>query len=506
MPEGNFLDQRSSGVLLHFSSLPGPHGSGDLGPAAYRFADWLARAGQRLWQVLPLTPPGPGNSPYQSVSAFAGSPSLVALEPLVERGWLAAVPADFDPARVDFDAVTPWRLARLHEAATGFAARATAAERAAFATWQDTQRDWLHDYVLYAALKAAHGEQPWWAWPMPLRRRDPAALAAARRERAADIAFHAFVQWCFDTQLAALKAHANARGVRLMGDVPIFIAHDSADCWTRPDLFRLDEHDQPMVVAGVPPDGYSPDGQRWGNPLYDWERMAAEGYAWWTARVRRLLTQADVFRIDHFRGFAGCWEIPADGPHARDGRWVPGPGAPLFEAIEAAFAERGRLPIVAEDLGLITPDVVALRERFGFPGMRIVYEGFLHGAAHPFLPHHHEPNGLVYSSTHDSDTVRGWWDSAPRAQRDFAVTYLGLDANQGDPDIALAVVRATLTSVARLAVIPMQDLLGLGSAHRMNFPGTLGGENWRWRLQWTQVDAGLAPRLRALAEASSRGG
>jgi 4-alpha-glucanotransferase len=501
-----FLDQRSSGVLLHFSSLPGPHGSGDLGPAAWRFADWLASAGQRLWQVLPLNPPGPGNSPYQSVSAFAGSPALVALEPLVERGWLSPATADFDPARIDFDAVTPWRLARLREAAAGFTAHATTAEREAHATWQAVQADWLDDYALYAALKAAHGEQPWWAWPAALRRREPAALAAARRALAEDIAFHRFVQWCFDTQLAALKAHANARGVRLMGDVPIFIAHDSADCWARPDLFRLDADDQPTVVAGVPPDGYSPDGQRWGNPLYDWERMAAEGYAWWTARVRRLLVQADVFRIDHFRGFAGFWEIPADRPTARDGRWVPGPGAPLFEALEAAFPAQGGLPIVAEDLGLITPDVVALRERFGFPGMRIVYEGFLHGAAHPFLPHHHERSGLVYSSTHDSDTVRGWWDGATREQRAFAAAYLGVDAAHGDDDIAWAVVRATLTSVARLAVIPMQDLLGLPSAQRMNVPGTLGGENWRWRLQWAQIDDALAPRLRALAEASGRCG
>ena len=530
MPGASFLDERSSGVLLHFTSLPGPHGSGDLGPAAHRFADWLASAGQRLWQVLPLNPPGPGHSPYQSVSAFAGSPLLVALEPLVERGWLrpetlaggavaaagpaldAAGPAldiarlDFDAARLDFDAVTPWRLARLREAAAGFAAHATPAERAALAQWQAAQSGWLADYTLYAALKSAHAEQPWWAWPTPLRRREPAALAAARTELADDIAFHVFVQWCFDQQLAALKVHANALGVRLMGDVPIFIAHDSADCWSRPELFRLDADDQPTVVAGAPPDGYSPDGQRWGNPLYHWDRMAAEGYAWWTARVRRLLDQADVFRIDHFRGFAGFWEIPAACPTAREGRWVPGPGAALFEAIEAAFSNRGRLPIVAEDLGLITPDVVALRERFGFPGMRIVYEGFLHGAAHPFVPHHHEPNGLVYSSTHDSDTVRGWWDSASAPQREFAATYLGVDALQGGPNIAWAVVRATLTSVARLALVPMQDLLGLGSAQRMNFPGTLGGDNWRWRLQWAQIDDTLAPRLRALAAASSRTG
>ncbi len=501
MTEARFLDERSSGVVLHFSSLPGPHGSGDLGPAAYRFVDWLACAGQRLWQVLPLNPPGPGHSPYQSVSAFAGSPGLVALEPLVARGWLAPAAladAGFDAARVDFDAVTPWRLARLREAAAGFAARATAADRAALAQWRAAQSGWLEDYALYAAIKAGHGEQPWWAWPTPLRRREPSALGAALRELADDIAFHVFVQWCFDTQLAALKAHANARGVRLMGDVPIFIAHDSADCWARPDLFRLDAFDQPTVVAGAPPDGYSPDGQRWGNPLYHWDRMAAEGYAWWAARVRRQLAQADVFRIDHFRGFAGCWEIPADCPTARDGSWVPGPGAPLFEAIAS---ELGSLPIVAEDLGLITPDVVALRERFGLPGMRIVYEAFLgHDGNHPFLPHHHVPHGLAYTSTHDSDTVRGFWDSATTEQRMRVCTYTGAT---GADDIAWALLRSTYTSVARMALAPLQDLLGLGSEHRMNRPGTAQG-NWNWRFDWPMLDGALASRVAGLAAATGR--
>jgi 4-alpha-glucanotransferase len=495
------LTQRRSGVVLHITSLPGPHGSGDLGEHALRFADWLAAAGQTLWQTLPTTPTGPGDSPYQSPSAFAGNPLLVALGPLVQRGWLKQPDDDvaFHAQRVDFGRVTSWRNARLREAAQGFASAATAAERENFHAWRAGQQHWLSDFTLYLAIKEAQGLAPWWQWPLPLRKREPAALQAASRALTEAIEAHAFVQWCFDSQLASLKAHANARGVHLMGDMPIFIAHDSADVWARPELVRLGADDQPTVVAGVPPDGYTPDGQRWGNPLYRWDVMAENGYAWWTARMRRLLEQADVFRLDHFRGFAGCWEIPAACATARGGCWMPGPGAALLGAIQSALAPtHGRLPIVAEDLGTITPDVVALREAFGFPGMRIVYEGFIHGADHAFLPHHHTPAGLAYTSTHDSDTVRGWWDAAPPAQRAFASTYLG-----NTDDIAWAVLRATLTSVSSLALTTMQDLLGLGSAHRMNRPGT-GAGNWAWRFDWPMLRDGLAEDLRALTVASAR--
>jgi 4-alpha-glucanotransferase len=495
------LAQRRSGVVLHITSLPGPHGSGDLGEHALRFVDWLASAGQTVWQTLPTTPVGPGDSPYQSPSAFAGNPLLVALAPLVQRGWLAPPDPDrgVDTQHVDFSRVVPWRNARLREAAAGFARRAGKVDRDNFAAWRVRQQHWLPDFALYLAIKECQGLTPWWLWPLPLRKREPAALHAAQKALTEAIEAHTFVQWCFDSQLAALKSHANARGVRLMGDMPIFIAHDSADVWSHPELVRLDADDQPTVVAGVPPDSYTPDGQRWGNPLYRWDRMADENFAWWTARMRRLLDQADVFRLDHFRGFAGCWEIPAACPTARDGCWIPGPGAALFEAIEAALGpEHGRLPIVAEDLGTITPDVVALRDRFGFPGMRIVYEGFIYGAGHAFLPHHHSPVGLAYTSTHDSDTVRGWWDAAPPAQRAFAGAYLG-----NTDDIAWAVLRATLTSVSSLALAPMQDLLGLGSAHRMNRPGT-GAGNWTWRFDWPMLPAALAARLHALTAASGR--
>ncbi len=505
------LLQRSAGVVLHITSLPGPHGLGDLGPHAWRFVDWLASAGQKVWQTLPVNPIGPGDSPYQSPSAFAGSPWLVALEPLVAMGWLkldeATVPA-FDQQRVDYGAATRWRWQRLCDAAAGFFSQAPARQRNDFADWCAAQSAWLPDWTLFVAIKDAHGGQPWWAWALPLARRDAAALAAARLQHAQAIASHAFVQWCFANQWQALRRHAHRRGVQLMGDLPIFVAHDSADVWARPDLFWLDEQHQPTVVAGVPPDSYSPDGQRWGNPLYRWDRMQAEGFAWWVARLKRALDLADLLRIDHFRGFAGYWEVPAHEPTARVGRWAPAPGQALFEALRAALTQPvndgeipAPLPIVAEDLGLITPDVVALRDGFSLPGMRIVYEAFLgDDGNHAFLPHQHVPHGLAYTSTHDSDTVRGFWDSASAAQRARICAYTGAT---GAHDIAWALLRATHTSVARMALAPMQDLLGLGREHRMNRPGTAQG-NWNWRFDWPMLDAALASRLALLAQSSGR--
>src|SRR5574343_350780 len=437
------LNQRASGVLLHVTSLPGPHGIGDFGPDAYRFVDWLAGAGQRLWQWLPTTPIGPGNSPYQSVSAFAGSPLMVALEPLVEKGWLRldAVP-DFGPGRVDFGRVVPWRMDRLREAHAGFLAHALAPDRAALAAWAQAQAGWLDDYTLFMALETAH---------------------------AAEIGFWAWVQWCFDPQAAALKAYANAREVHLMGDLPIFIAQHSADCWARPDLYFLDEDHQPTVVAGVPPDVFSEFGQRWGNPLYRWDRMAAEDFSWWTARIRRAMDQADVFRIDHFRGFAGYYENPARCPTAIEGTWQPGPGIALFQAIERAL---GPLPIVAEDLGLVTPDVVELLEASRFPRLKIVQFAFGGDGAHEFLPHNYDPNTVVYTGTHDNH--RG-------------------------------MVRAAANSVSRLAIYPLQDVLGLGAEHRMNLPGSLGEHNWSWRFSWDMVGPEPGRVLGLITAASGRG-
>ena len=494
------LPARSSGVLLHITSLPGPHGSGDLGPDAYRLVEWLHAAGQSLWQVLPINPVGPGDSPYMGLSAFAGSPTLVALEPLVQRGWLRATSLSedgFDPARSDFGRVAPWRVQRLREAAAGFEARATLAERMALAGWCGSQADWLDDYALFMALRVANACQPWWTWPEPLRRRERAALQDAHRQHQAEIDFWRFVQWCFDTQFAALKAHARAHGVALVGDLPIFVAHDSVDCWTRPDLYWLDEAGQPTVVAGVPPDDLGPDGQRWGNPLYRWDRMAEDDYAWWTARVQRAMTHADVFRIDHFLGFSAYWEIPAGSPTAKIGRWVPGPGRALFDALSRAL---GPLPIIAEDLGLITPAVRALRDGCGFPGMKILQFAFGGDGRHEFLPHNYTPDVVVYTGTHDNDTARGWWDNAPAHERAMCATYL----HCGDDDVHLAMIRAASNSVARMAVFPLQDVLGLPSPHRMNLPGTLGGSNWAWRFDWADLPPDLAAALARISAAAGR--
>ena len=492
------LNQRTAGVLLHITSLPGPHGMGDFGPDAFRFVDWLASAGQRLWQLLPTTPIGPGDSPYQGVSAFAGSPWMVALEPLIAKGWLAAPELpDFDAQRVDYGRVTPWREEQLRLAARGFFGSASSADRAAFAVWCEAERDWLEDYALFMAIRTPRKGQPWWEWDAALARRDAAALAQARQDHAGELDFWRFVQWCFDEQVRALKAYANAKGVSIMGDLPIFVAHDSADCWSRPDLYHLDENFRTTVVAGVPPDALSTTGQRWGNPLYRWERMAEENYGWWTARVRRALAQVDVFRIDHFRGFAGYYEIPGDSPDAKRGRWVQGPGRALFDAIEQAL---GKLPIVAEDLGFITDDVHELRQACGFPGMKILQFGFGGDGTHEFLPHMWPRASVAYTGTHDNDTVRGWWDSASARERAFAGSYLAC----GDHDVHWAMIRACCNSVANIAVFPMQDVLGLPSSHRMNIPGILGG-NWGWRFSWQMVGSEPARVLGLITAASGRG-
>jgi 4-alpha-glucanotransferase len=493
------LHSRSSGVLLHPSSLPGPHGIGDLGPDAYRFVDWLAQAGQTLWQMLPVNPIGPGYSPYQSVSAFAGSPLMVALEPLVQSGWLidpAGQVPDFDTRSVDFEHVVAWRQAQLRTAAAGFFDRATAADSKAFAAWCAAEAEWLDDFALFMALEVAHDGQPWWNWPDALRWRRPPALVQARCAHAVEVQFWRFVQWCFDTQFTRLKTYANQRGVALVGDLPIFIAHHSADCWTRPDLYELDETGAATVLAGAPPDELGPEGQIWGNPLYRWDRMADEGYAWWTARMRRSLVQADVLRIDHFRGFAACWAIPTTATTARDGHFRPGPGKALFDAMEAAL---GKLPIIAEDLGLITPDVVALRVACGYPGMKIMQYAFAGDATHEYLPHNYAPGFAVYSGTHDNDTARGWWMHASPHERAFASAYLGCE----EQTLHWAMIRAASLSVASMAVFQMQDLMG--RVERMNLPGTLGGLNWAWRFEWADLADDTAQQLAVISAASGRG-
>ena len=496
-------DHRLAGILLHPTSLPGPHGSGDLGPGAFHFVDWLATAGQSVWQTLPLTPVGPGNSPYASVSAFAGSPLLVALEPLVERGWLAPIRSTevqgFEAGRVDYDRVTPWRMVQLRAAYAGFVAHARADDHRAFAAFNADAAHWLADYALFMALDADHrgrGIWQWSHWEPALARREPSALASVRTAHADEIAFWCFVQWCFAHQWQALHDHARARGIDIVGDLPIFVAHHSADCWARPDLFLLDETLEPRVVAGVPPDYFSATGQRWGNPLYDWTAMQREGFAWWIRRVRHELTRADKVRIDHFRGFAGYWEIAADCPTAVDGRWQTAPGKALFGALREAL---GSLPVIAEDLGIITADVEALRDGFGLPGMKVLQFAFGGDGGHPYLPHNFTPNCCVYTGTHDNDTALGWWQALSEPERRFAATYLGAS---DDATVPWALVRAAWSSVARFAVCQLQDVLGLDAHHRMNTPGQLGA--WTWRFRWEQVGADTAQRLAALTAACGR--
>jgi 4-alpha-glucanotransferase len=495
---------RASGVLLHITSLPGPHGSGDLGAQARHFIDWLVSAGQRLWQVLPLAGIGPGNSPYMSNSAFAGNPLLVDLHELHAQGWLDAadlhpVPG-MDAAAVDYAVVHPFRMDRLAKAALAFAERGSPAQREDFERFVAEHASWLPDYALFMSLCEAHAWRDWCDWEPALARREPEAMAAARVRHAARLHFWTFCQWRFFRQWAALRAYAHQRGVQIVGDTPIFIAYLSAEVWAHPHLFELDDspHNwgRPTVVAGVPPDFFSASGQRWGNPLYRWAEHAKDGYAWWVERVRRTFELVDIVRIDHFRGFAAHWEIPAGEPTAVHGRWVPGPGAALFQAIAHAL---GPMPIIAEDLGVITPDVDALRKQFAFPGMRILQFAFAGDASDRFLPHNHEPDSVVYTGTHDNDTVAGWWATATDHERHHARGYLATDGH----DMPWTLIRAAMMSVADTCVHPMQDVLALPTECRMNYPGQESGW-WRWRLQWSQVHPWHAERLADLARLYGR--
>lgn len=494
---------RGSGVVLHPTSLPGPHGAGDFGAGAYHFVDWLAAGAQTLWQMLPLGGVGLGHSPYMSSSAFAGNVLLIDLHALHRQGWLTAeevaAPAGFSDRHVDYERVIPWRMERLAAAARRFADTATPAEQAAFETFRAEQAAWLPDYALFMALAEAHPGQDWMDWPAPLAWREGPALRAARAEFAQRIGFWEFTQWCFRTQWDALHAYARARGVRIVGDMPIFIALQSADVWCHPELFELDAQGRPTVVAGVPPDFFSADGQRWGNPLYRWSAHAEQNFGWWTERLRRTLELVDIVRIDHFRGFAGYWEIPAEEPTALKGCWKPGPGAALFQAAAAAL---GKLSVIAEDLGVITPDVEALRLELGFPGMRVLQFAWgdpADGGEPRFLPHRHAHDTVVYTGTHDNDTTRGWWASAREDLRHHLREYLATDGMAIHWDL----IRAAMASVADLALFPLQDALGLDGTHRMNRPGTPQG-NWAWRFDWSLVAPDTAARLRRMAQLYGR--
>jgi 4-alpha-glucanotransferase len=502
---------RTSGLLLHPTSLPGRFGIGELGPEAIRFADFLSAAGQRLWQVLPLGPTGYGDSPYQCFSAFAGNPLLVSLDVLEAEGLL--MPADlahapsFPEREVDYGAVIDFKRSALGQAFSRFRETAKPEARDSFRRFCHEQAAWLDDFAVFMAVKAAHGGVAWTDWDREIAARRPEALERWRRERADEIEAIRFVQYLFFHQWGELRRYCHARHIRIMGDVPIFVAHDSADVWAHPELFQLDEHGRPLVVAGVPPDYFSATGQLWGNPLYRWDEMARTGYAWWIERVRAALSLVDLIRLDHFRGFEAYWEIPAAAPTAATGQWVKGPGAALFEALKGALRD---LPIVAENLGVITPEVEALRERFGFPGMAILQFAFGGDPqGNDFIPHNYTRDRVVYSGTHDNDTVVGWWTSGVGdstrtqdevdAEREFARHYMHSDGSEIHWDF----IRTLLASVAELAIVPLQDVLGLGSEARMNVPARPSG-NWRWRFAAGALTPEVRRRLRDVTETYGR--
>jgi 4-alpha-glucanotransferase len=491
---------RASGILLHPTSLPSRGGIGDFGPAAYAFADFLASARQGLWQVLPLGPLGFGYSPYSSTSAFAGNPLLISLERLAERGWIDRALVDSLPdgtGPVDYEHIFHHKMPLLFEAAHTFLQSAAPGARARFEKFCQDNRWWLDEFVLFDGLRSRFHLESWNRWPRELAHRDPAALDKARSEMSGDLDRRRTVQFFFFEQWQALRAYCAQRSIRMVGDIAIFVNFDSADVWTHPGLFRLGPDLEPEVVAGVPPDFFSQNGQRWGNPLYRWDVMQSQGYSWWVDRLRWATHNCDYIRLDHFRGFAQFWEIPADEPTAIHGRWVDGPKDDLFSKLREAL---GGLPFFAEDLGYITPDVHALRERLNIPGMAVLQFGFGDAGAHVHLPHTHRPEKVVYTGTHDNDTILGWWESsATEHERRHVQSYLG----HSEDGMHWAMIRAAIGSVASLCVVPLQDVLGLGSEARMNVPSRQDG-NWRWRFQAGMLLPELAEKLATLAEVTDR--
>jgi 4-alpha-glucanotransferase len=492
----NPVKKRRSGVLLHPTSLPGPYGIGDLGPEAYKFADFLVAAGQSLWQVLPLGPTGYGDSPYACYSAFAGNTLLVSPGQLIKEGLLDEAPqSTAAPNKIDFAEAHSLKDQILRRAYERYTKTTDTGLRTAFESFAQQHAHWLEDYARFRALKDVHGGVAWNEWESSLVRED------LREEIEAQM----FYQFLFFRQWFALKRYCNERGISIVGDLPIFVAQDSADVWTNPEQFKLDKNGKPLVVAGVPPDYFSSTGQLWGNPLYNWEGMLADGFKWWIERVRATFTVVDIARVDHFRGFAACWEIPAGDKTAERGQWVEAPGRELFTAIRN---ELGELPIIAEDLGVITPDVVALREDFGFPGMRILQFGFGSDSKNIDLPHNYIPNVVAYTGTHDNDTTVGWFNSVAgegstrtatqiERERKFCMDYLNTDGKEIHWDL----IRGVLASVAETAVLPLQDLLGLGTEARMNLPNSTEG-NWAWRFDTLTND--LAVRLNDLSKLYGR--
>ena len=495
--------ERSAGILLHPTSLPGPYGIGDLGAEAYRFIDFLHAAGQKLWQVLPLGPTGYGDSPYQTFSAFAGNPLLISPEKLANENLLSPdeskTGSDFNPACIDYGKIIKYKTGLLKKAFNNFKTAVDRETDIAFKKFCSTHKDWIEEYSLFMALKYHHGENHWATWDPRLVRREKKAIDEYAKKFSADVLFHKFIQFVFFKQWNELKTYANSKGITIIGDLPIFVAYDSADVWANKHLFDIDQDGKLLTKAGVPPDYFSPTGQLWGNPLYRWKAMAEDDFLWWRNRISGLLELVDIIRIDHFRGFDAYWEIPGEAPTAQNGRWVKGPGKNFFHTLRKHL---GELPIIAEDLGVITKSVRALRDEFGFPGMKILQFAFGTGMERRFLPHNLTDNSAVYTGSHDNDTTRAYFEKVKCEQNDIyasALQYLNYHGN----DLRFELIRAAYASVAHTVIIPMQDILNLGSEARMNFPGKLGG-NWTWRFTWNQVFPRLASDYEALAKLYER--
>jgi len=494
------LDQRIAGVLAHPSSLPGKLGIGDLGPVAHEFIDWAHQSGFGMWQVLPLGPTGLGNSPYGALSAFAGNPILISPEALIADGLLPAAairdPPSGDPSRVTFDRVAKWKSKLLKQSFRRFLSTRPKPLVEAFDRFRADpfHSGWLQDWGLFAALRQRSGGLQWNSWDEGLRHRTQASLNAAATELKDAIDLAIFTQFLFFRQWEAIRGHAQAKAITIVGDMPIYVAYDSVDVWANQNLFQLDKHGRSTRVAGVPPDYFSETGQRWGNPLYRWDRMREDNYVWWFNRMRANLLLTDIVRLDHFRAFAGYWAIPVEEETAVKGEWVPGPGADFFDRLREKL---GRLPLIAEDLGLITPDVIALRDHTGLPGMRVLQFGFGNDD-NEHLPHRFEKNLVVYTGTHDNDTSRGWFETASEEERRRTVAYLGEESS-----VVWQLIRAALTSVAAIAIIPLQDIFSLGSEGRMNTPGK-PENNWNWRATAEQFAAAPRERLRRLIEITGR--
>lgn len=503
------MRQRSTGILLHPTSLPGPYGIGDLGPAAHGFLSWCRDAGFSWWQVLPLGPTGASGSPYSSLSSFAGNPLLLSPDLLVEDGLLRQEEIGAAPGSGDarsFSALAAFKAGLVERAWERFQGAPDARLKQGFEGFREDpdQAAWLEDWVLFAALRRVQGQAPWWTWEQGLARREGNALEEARQHLAPAADVHRFAQFLFHRQWRRLREKAAELAFRFFGDVPIYPGRDSADVWARQDLFDLAEDGTPNAVAGVPPDDYSATGQLWGNPLYRWDRSKDEGFRWWVDRLRLSLERVDLLRLDHFRGFEAFWQVPAEDETAERGRWVPGPGLELFRALEGELAagEPGELPLVAEDLGVITPEVEALRRAVGIPGLSVLQFGFGE-AADVHLPHGTSRDRVIYTGTHDNDTTAGWFEGLEEWTRQRVVDYAGLPQDARGREAARAFIRLAWTSVATLAVVPAQDVLGLGSEARMNLPGVAEG-NWTWRLEEGQLTPALARQLARLAEVTER--